>query len=70
MVVKVRSCETIPFLRYFCFCNALHICNIRATPTYRVYRLNDIMGNFGEVFKYSAKSILKGNDDDNYSLSD
>ena len=39
---KVRSVESVLFLRYFHFCNVLCIlCNIRAIPTYRVYRLYD-----------------------------
>ena len=33
--------ESVPFSRYFCFCNVLHICNTQAIPTYRVYRLYD-----------------------------
>ena len=34
--------ESVPFSRYLCLCNVLRICNIRAIPTYRVYRLYDI----------------------------
>ena len=40
-MVKVRSLESVPFSRYLCLCNVLHICNIRAILTYRVYRLYD-----------------------------
>ena len=40
-MVKVRSLESVPFPRYLCLCNVLRICNIRAIPTYRVYRLYD-----------------------------
>ena len=29
MMVKIRSSETVPFSRYFCFCNALCRCNVR-----------------------------------------
>ena len=32
---------SVPFSRYFQFCNVSCICNIRAIPTYRVYRLYD-----------------------------
>ena len=34
--VKVGSLESVPFSRYFCSCDVLHvrICNIRASPTY------------------------------------
>ena len=39
---EVRSLETVHRLRYFRFCNVLHIWTIRAIPTYRVYRLYDI----------------------------
>ena len=42
-MVKIRSLESVPFSRYFCLCNVLRICNIRAIPTYRVYRLYDSM---------------------------
>ena len=38
---EVRSLETVHRLRYFRFCNVLHIWTIRAIPTYRVYRLYD-----------------------------
>ena len=38
----VRSLESVPFSRYFWFCNVLGICNTQAIPTYRVYRLYDI----------------------------
>ena len=38
---EVRSLETVHRLRYFRFCNVLHIWTIRAIPTYRVYRLCD-----------------------------
>ena len=37
----VRRLETVHRLRYFRFCNVLHIWTIRAIPTYRVYRLYD-----------------------------
>ena len=37
-----RSLERVLFSRYFRF---VHICNIRAIPTYRVYQLNDNYGN-------------------------
>ena len=40
-MVKVRSLDSVPFLRYSWFCNVLRICNVRAIPTYRVYRLYD-----------------------------
>ena len=39
MVVKVRSHESVPFSRYFHFCNALRLWSVRPIPTYRVYRL-------------------------------
>ena len=42
-MVKVRSLESVPFSRYLCLCNVLRICNIRAIPTYRVYRLYDTL---------------------------
>ena len=35
--MMVRSLETVHRLRYFRFCNVLHIWTIRAIPTYRVY---------------------------------
>ena len=37
--MTVRRLETVHRLRYFRFCNVLHIWTIRAIPTYRVYRL-------------------------------
>ena len=40
-MVKVRSLESVPFSRYLCLCNVLRICDIRAIPIYRVYRLYD-----------------------------
>ena len=39
--MTVRSLESVHSLRYFRFCNVLHIWTIRAIPTYRVYRLYD-----------------------------
>ena len=39
----VRRLESVHRLRYFRFCNVLHIWTIRAIPTYRVYRLYDIL---------------------------
>ena len=42
---EVRSLETVHRLRYFQFCNVLHIWTIRAIPTYRVYRLYDTVDN-------------------------
>ena len=39
--MKVRNLESLPALRYLVFCNVLHMCNVRAIPTYRVYRLCD-----------------------------
>ena len=43
--MTVRSLETVHRLRYFRFCNVLHIWTIRAIPTYRVYRLYDTLQN-------------------------
>ena len=40
--MAVGRLETVHRLRYFRFCNVLHIWTIRAIPTYRVYRLYDI----------------------------
>ena len=40
--MTVRRLESVHRLRYFRFCNVLHIWTIRAIPTYRVYRLYDI----------------------------
>ena len=40
MLVKVRALENVPFLRYLCF---VMYYNISVIPTYRVYRLYDIM---------------------------
>ena len=40
-MVKVGRPESVPFLRYFWYCNVLRICNMWATPTYRVYHLYD-----------------------------
>ena len=40
-MVKVRSLEGVPFSSYICLYNVLRICNTRAIPTYRVYRLYD-----------------------------
>ena len=39
--IYIRSLESVHRLRYFRFCNVLHIWTIRAIPTYRVYRLYD-----------------------------
>ena len=39
--MTVRSLISVHRLRYFRFCNVLHIWTIRAIPTYRVYRLYD-----------------------------
>ena len=41
-MVKVRSSGTVPFSRYFRFCNVLRLWNVRVIPTYRVHRLYDI----------------------------
>ena len=41
--MTVRRLETVHRLRYFRFCNVLHIWTIRAIPTYRVYRLSMII---------------------------
>ena len=43
MTVKVRNLGSLrlPVLRYLVICNVLHICNVRAIPTHRVYRLYD-----------------------------
>ena len=41
MIVKVRNLQSLPALRDLVFCNLLHICNVRAIPTNRVYRLYD-----------------------------
>ena len=40
---EVRSLETVHRLRYFRFCNVLHIWTIRAIPTYRVYDTHNII---------------------------
>ena len=42
MTVKVRTHRSLPALRYLVFCNVLHICNVRAIPTHRVYQIYDI----------------------------
>ena len=34
MILKVRSLESVRFLRYLSLCNVLCTCNIRAIPTY------------------------------------
>ena len=47
--MTVRSLETVHRLRYFRFCNVLHIWTIRAIPTYRVYRLYDTAQNITNV---------------------
>ena len=39
--MTVRRLDSVHRLRYFRFCNVLHIWTIRAIPTYRVYRLYD-----------------------------
>ena len=51
--IAMISFETVPFLRYFSFCNVLRICNIRAIPPYRVYRLDDniIVGAFKATYR-------------------
>ena len=41
--MTVRRLESVHRLIYFRFCNVLHIWTIRAIPTYRVYRLYDII---------------------------
>ena len=37
--MTVKSLISVHRLRYFRFCDVLHIWTIRAIPTYRVYRL-------------------------------
>ena len=50
MTVKVRNLESLPALKYLVFYNVLHICNVRAIPTYRVYRLYDYLQIFLATF--------------------
>ena len=63
-MVKARSLENVPVFRYFCFRNVLHIWNIRAIPTYRVYRLYDYNNIYpGEKFgEKNARCALIGGD--------
>ena len=42
MILKVRSLESVLFLRYLCLCNVLRIGNVRAIPILtEYYRLRD-----------------------------
>ena len=41
--MKVRNLESLSALRYSVFYNVLHIYNVQAIPTYRDYRLYDIV---------------------------
>ena len=50
----IKSSETVPFSRYFCFCNVLlvlHKCNVRAILTYRVHRLHSLCLHVPNQFK-------------------
>ena len=40
MIVKVRSLESVPFSRYFCFCNILHI--ITSGPSLIIESINSM----------------------------
>ena len=61
--MTVRSLISVHRLRYFRFCNVLHIWTIRAIPTYRVYRLYDrvyrlydyyVKFNYADIHIYDA----------------
>ena len=58
--MTVRRRETVHRLRYFRFCNVLHIWTIRAIPTYRVYRLYDNKGIFigNYIFDYLSARCM------------
>ena len=47
--MNVRNLRSLPTLRYLVLCNVLHICNVWAIPTYRVYRLYNIY-----IYSYNA----------------
>ena len=53
--MTVRKLESVHRLRYFRFCNVLHIWTIRAIPTYRVYRLYDKFDPY--IIKYDTGYI-------------
>ena len=60
--MTVRRLETVHRLRYFRFCNVLHIWTIRAIPTYRVYRLYDKGANllcFSTLVELSFPQVEK-----------
>ena len=57
-MVTVRSLESVHSLRYFRFCNVLHIWTIRAIPTYRVYRLYDYVFIFSVLGMSSMFHIM------------
>ena len=61
-MVKVRSVESVLFSRYLCLCNVLRICNIRAIPTYRVYRLYDYITLFFEGTYTLSRKIVRNRD--------
>ena len=55
--MTVRRLETVHRLRYFRFCNVLHIWTIRAIPTYRVGIYTD-QGKFMYLYVYNCKTII------------
>ena len=59
MTVKVRNLENLSALRYLVYCNVLHLCNVRAIPTYRVYRLYDDI-NYLRVSLRRRRHLLLG----------
>ena len=43
LIFTLRNFTKLPILRYLGICNVLYIWHIRAIPTYRVYRLYDMV---------------------------
>ena len=60
LVEHAGSRESERFSSYACFCNVLHICNIRVIPTYRVYRFYDMSMNNISSFAETWRAFQSG----------
>ena len=57
LIFTLRNFTKLPILRYLGICNVLHIWHIRAIPTYRVYRLYDIISNDITVVAWASARV-------------
>ena len=62
LIFTLKNFTKLPILRYLGICNVLHIWHIRAIPTYRVYRLYDIISYgvwFSLAFMFIQSELFK-----------